>query len=168
MSRKAKRRPKNASRVRECSRRALNFTFVVGPPLSGGRLVTHPAQNEAHANKTLLGLGSYGTVSLAEARERAAECRKLRELEIDSYIAAALTIVRAYLAAGCPNQCPPLASFGDWSRLIRSSLVWLGYVDPVDTMESARADDPPRSNLQALVAAWLKIVGFNKPMTAGE
>ena len=61
-----------------------------------------------------------------------------------SYIAAALTIVRAYLAAGCPNQCPPLASFSDWSRLVRSALVWLGYADPVATMEAARADDPSR------------------------
>ena len=85
-----------------------------------------------------------------------------------SYIAAALTIVRAYLAAGCPNPCPPLASFDEWSLLVRSPLVWLGYADPVDTMEAARADDPARSNLQALVAAWLKVIGPNKPMTAGE
>jgi putative DNA primase/helicase len=84
------------------------------------------------------------------------------------YIAAVLTIVRAYLAAGCPDQCPPLASFGDWSLLVRSSLVWLGYADPVDTMEAARADDPSRGTLRAVVTAWLSIIGSEKPMTAGE
>jgi hypothetical protein len=84
------------------------------------------------------------------------------------YIAAALTIVRAYIAAGYPNPCPPLASFSDWSPLVRSSLVWLGYADPVDTMEAARADDPSRGNLGAVIAAWRHVIGPNKPMTAGE
>jgi putative DNA primase/helicase len=84
-----------------------------------------------------------------------------------SYIAAALTIPRAYLAAGCPNQCPPLASFEDWSRLIRSALVWLGYADPVATMEAARAEDPSRATLAVLVTAWLNIIGAEEPTTAG-
>ena len=84
------------------------------------------------------------------------------------YIAAVLTIVRAYLAAGCPSPCSPLASFSDWSLLVRSPLVWLSYADPVDTMEAARSDDPSRGNLHAIVAAWLPVIGLNKPMTAGE
>jgi hypothetical protein len=84
------------------------------------------------------------------------------------YIAAVLTVVRGYLAAGCPDPRPPLASFQDWSRLVRSSLVWLGRADPVDTMEAARADDPSRSSLRAIVAAWLSVVGTGKRMTAGD
>ena len=31
------------------------------------------------------------------------------------YVAAALTVARAYQAAGCPGQLSPLASFEDWS-----------------------------------------------------
>jgi hypothetical protein len=85
-----------------------------------------------------------------------------------TYIAAVLTIVRSYLTAGCPNPCASLASFEDWSRLIRSPLVWLGHTDPVETMETARADDPTRTNLRAIVSAWLAVVGINKPMTAGD
>jgi hypothetical protein len=85
-----------------------------------------------------------------------------------AYIAAVLIIVRGYLAAGCPDPLPPLASFRDWSRLIRSALVWLGRADPVDTMEAARADDPTRSNLRAVVSAWLTVVGIGNPMTAGD
>jgi putative DNA primase/helicase len=84
------------------------------------------------------------------------------------YIAAALIIVRAYLDAGCPNLCAPLASFEDWSRLVRSSLVWLGRADPVATMEAARADDPSRANLRAVIAAWATVVGLDKPLTAGD
>ena len=85
-----------------------------------------------------------------------------------TYVAAVLSVVRAYLTAGYPGLLPPLASFQDWSRLIRSSLVWLGRADPVDTIETARADDPTRSNLRAIVSAWLDVIGTNNPMTAGD
>jgi putative DNA primase/helicase len=84
------------------------------------------------------------------------------------YIAAALIIVRGYLDAGCPNLCAPLASFEDWSRLVRSSLVWLDRADPVATMEAARADDPSRANLRAVIAAWATVIGLDKPLTAGD
>jgi putative DNA primase/helicase len=84
------------------------------------------------------------------------------------YIAAILTIVRAYLAAGCPDLLPPLASFADWSRLIRSPLVWLGCADPQETMEAARADDPMRSSLRAVVSAWCEVIGPNVRLTAGD
>jgi putative DNA primase/helicase len=83
------------------------------------------------------------------------------------YIAAILTIVRAYLAAGCPNTLPPLASFADWSRLVRSALVWLGCADPIDTMIAARDDDPSRTSLRAVVAAWLTVIGAGKAVTVG-
>jgi hypothetical protein len=84
------------------------------------------------------------------------------------YVAAVLIIVRAYHAAGCPNPCKQLASFGDWSQLIRSSLVWLGRDDPVKTMDVARADDPVKSTLAEVVTAWRKVIGISQPITAGE
>jgi putative DNA primase/helicase len=84
------------------------------------------------------------------------------------YIAAALTIVRAYLAAGCPGTLPALASFQDWSRLVRSSLVWLGRADPVDTMETARHEDPELDTLRRVVSAWHSAVGTDRPHTAGK
>jgi putative DNA primase/helicase len=46
--------------------------------------------------------------------------------------------------------------------------VWLGRADPVETMETARADDPSRTSLRAIVSAWLNVVGDNDPMTAGD
>jgi putative DNA primase/helicase len=75
------------------------------------------------------------------------------------YVAAALTIARAYAVAGFPGQLPALASFEDWSRIVRSALVWLGRPDPVDTMEAARADDPATSSLRAVLAAWHTAIG---------
>lgn len=73
------------------------------------------------------------------------------------FIAAALTICRAYAVAGYPGQCRPLASFEDWSRVVRSALVWLGCEDPVTTMEQARADDPDTTSLRALLVAWRNV-----------
>lgn len=75
------------------------------------------------------------------------------------YIAAALTVVRAYVVAGCPGTLPPLASFEAWSRLVRSALVWLGRADPVATQEAARADDPGVADLKALMLTWTQAVG---------
>ena len=51
------------------------------------------------------------------------------------YIAACLTICRAYIVAGRPGVLPRLASFEAWSDTVRSALVWLGKADPLDTME---------------------------------
>lgn len=70
------------------------------------------------------------------------------------FVAAALIIVRAYVVAGCPNQLPALASFEDWSRLVRSALVWLGKKDPVETMNRARADDPTANMIKNVLVAW--------------
>jgi putative DNA primase/helicase len=84
-----------------------------------------------------------------------------------AYIAAALTIVRAYLAAGCLGELPSLASFEDWSRLVRSALVWLGRADPVATMEAARGEDPELEALRRVFAAWHAAVG-SCPSTTGR
>lgn len=89
------------------------------------------------------------------------ETRQFRAYPFDTiladrgkYIAAALTIVRAYVEAGCPNTLPALASFEDWSRIVRSALVWLGRADPLATMEAARADDPSITQLREVLHAW--------------
>jgi hypothetical protein len=56
------------------------------------------------------------------------------------YVAAALTIIRAYLAAGAPQVCDAIGSYAEWSRMVRSPLIWLGQPDPVESMTSARAE----------------------------
>lgn len=70
------------------------------------------------------------------------------------YVAACLIIVRAYIVAGKPGMLPKLASFEEWSDLVRSPLVWLGRADPVDTTEQAREDDPDLIPLRNFVISW--------------
>src|SRR5262249_17700029 len=67
-----------------------------------------------------------------------------------SYVAAALTVIRGYLAAGAPNVCGPIASYAAWSRLVRSPLIWLGENDPVKSMDEAHAEDPERNDMREI------------------
>lgn len=49
-------------------------------------------------------------------------------------VAAALTIMRAYVVAGCPRLgIKPYGRFEAWSDMVRAPLVWLGCADPCDT-----------------------------------
>lgn len=72
------------------------------------------------------------------------------------YVSAALTVVRAWLAAGSPkSDCKPVAGFGEWSDWCRQPLLWLGLDDPVASIFDAMADDPDRDLLDRLLIAWL-------------
>ncbi|MCJ2124046.1 hypothetical protein [Methylobacterium sp. J-077] len=71
-----------------------------------------------------------------------------------AYVAAALTVIRAYQVAGSPTVCGPLGSYEDWSAMVRSPLVWLGHDDPVVSMETAREEDPELSAIRELFEHW--------------
>jgi putative DNA primase/helicase len=70
------------------------------------------------------------------------------------YVAAVLTIARAYLLAGSPGQKTPLPSYAGWSNLVRSALCWLGAADPCASVKLTRAEDPLRQHRTALLSAW--------------
>jgi hypothetical protein len=103
-----------------------------------------------------------GLICNLEALEERPE---LREFECDTleiaaadrgvYVAAGLTIVRAYLAAGAPRVCGPLASYAVWTRLARSPLIWLGEPDPVTCMDASRDEDEELSDIREFFALWL-------------
>ena len=85
------------------------------------------------------------------------------------YVAACLVIARAYLASGSPDKRPRLPSFGAWSDLVRSALVWLGCADPVASMDLSRADDPTRQARTAMFDAWATEIGIDGiGITTGE
>jgi len=84
------------------------------------------------------------------------------------FVAAALTVVRGFIAAGLPRQAPRLASFERWSDLVRSALLWLGRPDPVETMKAGRAEDPTRQMMLAVFAAMRGAIGISTPATASE
>jgi hypothetical protein len=75
------------------------------------------------------------------------------------YIAACLTVCRAYIVAGRPDKRPPLASFGEWSDTVRSALVWLGEADPVTSLDMSRADDPETTTLVTMLGEWKDLFG---------
>ncbi len=71
-------------------------------------------------------------------------------------VAAALTVLRGYIAAGYPMEAgvKPFARFEDWSRLIRGALLWLDQSDPVKTREKIVTNDAVGAALAGLHDAW--------------
>ena len=80
-----------------------------------------------------------------------------------AYVAAGLTIMRAYLAAGAPEVCGPFGSYASWSRMVRSPLVWLGEPDPVASIDTSQAEDPELADLRGLFAWWLGELKLGEP-----
>jgi hypothetical protein len=74
-------------------------------------------------------------------------------------VAAALTVLLAYQAAGRPGQPDPLGSFEEWSGWVRGALIWLGEADPVETMEAMRDSDPRLEELRAIMQQWQAVSG---------
>jgi len=66
------------------------------------------------------------------------------------YVAAGLTVMRAYLAAGSPEVCGPFGSYAEWSTMVRAPLVWLGEPDPVASIDKTQAEDTELANLRGL------------------
>jgi hypothetical protein len=103
-----------------------------------------------------------GIVCNLEARDERPELRvfkrdTLRQAAADreTYVAAALTVMRAYLAAGAPSVCGPFASYAEWSTMVRSPLVWLGESDPVASVDATLIEDPELADLRELFEWWL-------------
>ena len=84
------------------------------------------------------------------------------------YVSACLIIVRAFLAAGDAPELTPIASFADWSRLVRSALVWLDRPDPAQSMEAGREDDPELGELREFIEAWTSSLGSAASFTTKE
>jgi bifunctional DNA primase/polymerase-like protein len=72
-----------------------------------------------------------------------------------TYVAAALTIMRAYLAAGAPSVCGPFGSYAEWSTMVRSPLVWLEEPDPVASVDKTQTEDPELAELREWFELWL-------------
>jgi hypothetical protein len=71
-------------------------------------------------------------------------------------LAAAFTIVRAYVHAGKPGRLKHVGSFEEWSDLIRSALVWLGEADAAESINIARKNEYQLRLLKQLAYQWLR------------
>lgn len=80
------------------------------------------------------------------------------------FVSAALTLIRAFIVSGQRVDCQPLASFGDWSRLVREPLLWLGLPDPVAALFEQIAHDPDRETLGRVLQAWSTAFGDRPTM----
>jgi hypothetical protein len=70
-------------------------------------------------------------------------------------VAAALTILRGYQAAGRPEQrVPAWAGFDAWSKMVREAVVWAGFADPAAGRPRLEETDPVRVQLAGLLSAW--------------
>jgi putative DNA primase/helicase len=86
-----------------------------------------------------------------------------------SYIAAAITIARAYRAFGdTAAGYRPLAGYAAWSKMVREPLLWLGERDPVGSMELMRASDPKRAAAYELVRRWERRIGLGKVVSVRD
>jgi putative DNA primase/helicase len=76
-------------------------------------------------------------------------------------VAAALTTLRAWhiASANIAIGVDPLGSFEDWSFRIRLPLLWLGYMDPCESIATVRDNDPNRTLLIAVLEQWKRCLG---------
>lgn len=83
-------------------------------------------------------------------------------------VAAVLTILRAYHAAGRPRVgVPTFGRFEAWSDAVRAPLVWLGLADPCLSRADLEAEDTVRTGLVRVLATWFEAVGSER-MTVNQ
>lgn len=75
-------------------------------------------------------------------------------------VAAALTILRAYVVAGKPEQAvTKWGGFDAWTRLVAHALVWVGAESPLGARRGLENDDDPLRAAQAgLVSGWARML----------
>jgi hypothetical protein len=82
-------------------------------------------------------------------------------------VSAALTVLKAFIIAGCPDQgCGPFRLAG-WNRVIRNAVLWAGYADPLAGMTQLEDGDPENEPCADLMAAWSRVFG-ERSVTAAE
>jgi hypothetical protein len=85
-------------------------------------------------------------------------------------LAAALTILRGYCAAGKPDQgLPPWGSFEGWSALVRSAVVWAGLPDPGETRLLLQVQaDVTAEGMDLLLECWERMDPERRGLTAAQ
>lgn len=108
--------------------------------------------------------------------ERPDEGREFKYPQLERHVAAnrgaivaqVLTIVRAYLLAGRPCEMRPLRMYYEWGAMAREPLVWLGMVDPVESITKQRVEsDSDLAAYGELTHAMYEAFG-DRPMTMAK
>jgi putative DNA primase/helicase len=95
-----------------------------------------------------------------EQREFDRDFEAFTEQNRGRLVMAALIVLKSYIDCGRPEPVTPrLGSFGQWSDLVRSALVWLKQPDPVETQQEISAQDDEKQLLSALLTVWYEVYG---------
>jgi len=143
---------------------------VLTQPVADDRLLGIMANVKLPTCKTWLGTGVNLVVRGRDMVRRVLKCRidpgmerpeertfdyVLRDYVMErrtKLVAAALTIMRAYIAAGRPPQnIAPYGGFEEWSTMVRAPLVWLGCDDPCGSRDDVEDADPDTEKLAGLL-----------------
>lgn len=156
---------------------ALN-AFLTSPVFSDR--VLGISSIEALPNTTLFAASGNNLAIAGDAARRVLVCRidsqtenpHLRSFGFDPIeltrgnrqvmVAAALTLLRGYLAAGAPPLADgAVGSFEAWGSLVRNAVLWIGsrdmgleVGDPVRSIERNRRADPVKEMLGEVLHAW--------------
>lgn len=85
------------------------------------------------------------------------------------YVADAYTVIRAYMAAGSPKvSAGSFGSYEAWSAMVRAPLLWLGKADPVESLKTARDEDPDLTDIGQLFAEWDAHMLRDEPYTSAR
>jgi hypothetical protein len=140
------------------------------------RLLGHSRQVETPINAAIYATGNNLTIAndlvrrtllcTIDARCERPELRRFDFNVVETahanrgrLVAAALTVLRAWHAAGEPAQAEPYGSFEDWSRRVREPLIWLGRDDPCQSVTAIQENDPARSALAGVLERWKEVFG---------
>lgn len=104
---------------------------------------------------------------IVASQERPEEREGFRHPRLLSYVrdhrasltTAALTLLRAYAAAGAPDQrLSPWGSYEAWSACVRSTLAWAQIGDPGETrIEVRSATDMQTETVRDLIHGWAEL-----------
>lgn len=174
---------------------SIIFDNVIGPlggaplnqfltePLFAGRILGY-SENVALPNTALFLATGNNLRTYADMCRRVLMCRLdanietpfMRQFDVDplafvrahrqDLVIAALTLIRAFIAAGAPRQAAPLGSFEAWDSLVRQPVLWLARMqeevelaDPVLSIAANAEQDDQRSALGSVLAAWADAFG---------
>jgi Bifunctional DNA primase/polymerase, N-terminal len=108
-----------------------------------------------------------------DAKEERPELRTFKtdplgmiKAERGRYVAAALTIIRGFMAAGSPRNADPINGYAQYCAMIRDPLIWLSCADPCATMEEIRKQDSHLAATHQVAAQWLAAFGEQEKSAA--
>lgn len=99
-----------------------------------------------------------------ETRLHGFDPRDVVRNNLETYRADILDLLTSYRAAGSPIMSKEgLASFEQWSRLVRNCVMWLGFTDPMATIRQAQSEDSETIQLRRMLHVWFERFGL-EPM----